>query len=42
MAIGLLVPVIVQGWDHVVAVLDFAGFTSWTGGSSDRLYPDAG
>jgi HNH endonuclease len=35
MTIGLLVPVTVKGWDHVVAVLDFADFTSSTGGSSN-------
>jgi hypothetical protein len=35
MRIGLLVPVTVEGWDHVVAVLDFAGFASSTGGSSN-------
>ena len=37
MRIGLLVPVTVEGWDHVVAVLEFAGFTSSTGGSSTAM-----
>jgi hypothetical protein len=37
MRIGLLVPVTVEGWDHVVAVLEFADFTSSTGGSSTAM-----
>jgi hypothetical protein len=37
MRIGLLVPVTVEEWDHVVAVLELAGFTSSTGGSSTAM-----
>ena len=37
MRIGLLVPVTVEGWDHVVAVLEFADFTSSTGGNSTAM-----
>ena len=30
-------PVTVEEWDHVVAVLELAGFTSSTGGSSTAM-----